>query len=343
MSTARSPSIRVAIVGAGLMGRWHARFARRLGAEIVAVADLDHVVANALARRHGAAVFGELPNLLVSTRPDAIHICTNLPSHFSLAMQAVEGGVHVLVEKPLTITAAQTQTLLAQAGVRGVQICPVHQFGFQRGVSKVAATLDELGEVLRVNFAFCSAGGGTQTDMALDMIVADILPHPLSILQALWPEKWLSPDSWSAESQRHGELHANGSLGNVAVSIYISMHARPTRCDMEIFCRHGSIYVNFFHGYAVVRRGVPSRADKIVQPFVYAGKSLAIAAANLVGRAWRREGAYPGLSELIGGFYAAIQGHSENPIPAAQILTVATVREHLIRQAIPYLWVDTPI
>lgn len=325
------------------MGRWHACFAWRLGAEIVAVADCNLAAANVLAQRHGAVVFGELSDLLASARPDAIHICTPLSSHLPLALQAVEAGVHVLLEKPLTATAAQTQTLLARAGEKKVRVCPVHQFGFQRGVAKAAALLDELGEVLHANFAFCSAGGGAQTGLTLDAIVADILPHPLSILQALWPQRMLSPDDWSAVSRRHGELHARGSLGASAVSIYVSLHARPTRCDLEIFCRHGSIYLNFFHGYAVVRRGVPSRADKIAQPFVYAGKSLIVAAANLAGRAWRREGAYPGLSELIAGFYAAVQNRGETPIPAAQILTVAAVRERLIQQAIPDVLASVPL
>ena len=335
MSATHLTPLRIAIVGAGLMGRWHACFARRLGAKIVAVADLDQAAAHTLARRHGAGVFGELADLLTSARPDAIHICTPLPSHLPLATQAVEAGVHALIEKPLTITAAQTQTLLARAAVRGVQICPVHQFGFQRGVVKAAAALGELGEVLHANFSFCSAGGGAQMGTALDAIVADILPHPLAILQALWPDRLLSPEAWTAASQGHGELHAQGRLGEMAVSIYISMHARPTRCDLEIFCRHGSLYLNFFHGYAVVRRGAPSRVDKIAQPFIYAGTSLVVAAANLAGRAWRREGAYPGLRELIAGFYAAIQGHGENPISPAQTLVLATVREHLIQQAIP--------
>lgn len=337
MSLTHSSAPRIAIVGAGLMGRWHARFAQRLGANIVGVADCNPAAATDLARRHGAAMFGDLGALLIKARPDAVHICTPLPSHLPLAMQAVEAGVHVLVEKPLTATLAQTQDMLAHAAEKKVLVCPVHQFGFQRGVAKAAVVLGELGEVLHANFTFCSAGGGTQVGAALDAIVADILPHPLSILQALWPDQVLSPDDWSATSQRHGELHARASHGDSTVNIYVSMHARPTRCDLEIFCRHGSLYLNLFHGYAVVQRGAPSRANKIAQPFVYAGKSLVAAAVNLAGRAWRREAAYPGLSELIAGFYAAVQGHGENPISPVQILAVANLRERLIQQAIPHV------
>ena len=342
MSVPHSSAIRIAIAGAGLMGRWHACFAQRAGAQVVAVADPDQTAASTLARRHGAAVFNDLPAMLASTCPDAIHICTPLASHMPLALQAVEAGVHVLVEKPLTATAAQTQALLARAEEKDVRICPVHQFGFQRGVGKAAAALSELGDVLHASFNFCSAGGGAQTGAALDAIVADILPHPLSILQALWPNQMLSPDSWTAMSERHGELHVRGGLSEMAVSVYVSMHARPTRCDLEIFCRGGSVHLNFFHGYAVIRRGAPSRVDKIVQPFVYAGKSLAVAAANLAGRVLRREGAYPGLSELITGFYAAVQGRDGNLITTAQTLAIATVREHLIRQAIPEVLTSVP-
>lgn len=325
------------------MGRWHACFAQHLGAEIVAVVDHNFAAANDLAKPHGAAVFSELSALLASQHPDVTHICTPSPSHLPLAMQAIAAGVHVLVEKPLTATLAQTQTLLTSAAANKVQVCPVHQFGFQRGVAKAAVEIGNLGQVLHANFTFCSAGGGAQTGIALDAIVGEILPHPLSILQVLWPDRILAAQDWSAVSQRHGELHARGSIGDIAASLYVSMHARPTRCEAEIFCSQGSIYLNLFHGYAVVRRGQPSRADKIAQPFIFAGKSFALAAANLAGRALRREGAYPGLSELIARFYAAVQGRGDAPILAAQSLAVASVRDHLIAQTLPDTLMVKPI
>lgn len=324
------------MVGAGLMGYWHAYFAQRLGAEVAAVVDGAQAAATSLARRaRKAAVFAEMGAMLDVVRPHAVHICTPLASHSPLTLQAIEAGVHALVEKPLTQMAGQTQALLQRAQEKGVHVCPVHQFGFQRGVARAAEALDGLGDVLHANFTICSAGGGAETGAMLNAIVADILPHPLSILQTLWPGKLLQARDWTANSRRNGELHAQGNTGQIPVSLYVSMSARPTRFDFDILCRDGSVHLNFFHGYAVVRHGRPSRLDKIAQPFRFAGKTLAIAATNLAGRAMRREMAYPGLSALISCFYGAVKGRGGAPISAQHALAAAMVREHVIQQAMP--------
>jgi predicted dehydrogenase len=329
-------AIRVAVVGAGLMGRWHARYARRLGAEVAAIVDPSPAAAQALARRAGnAAVFADVGAMLQSVRPHAVHVCTPLSSHFALACQAVQAGAHALVEKPLTPLVAQTHALLELARRHDVQVCPVHQFAFQRGVQRAARALARLGEPLHAAFTICSAGGGASTGEALDAVAADILPHPLSVLQALWPGATLRVPDWTASRSRHGELHAQGSVAGIAVDLTISMGARPTRCELEILCAGGSMHLDFFHGYAVVRRGEPSRADKVSQPFVYAGKSLVVAALNLAGRVLRGEPAYPGLYALLARFYMAVRGEDECPVSAADALAVAVVREHLMRQAMP--------
>ena len=334
--------LRVAVVGAGLMGQWHAYFAQCLGAEVVAVVDSVPGAAEFLARRtKKTAVFGEIGAMLDAVRPHVVHICTPLSSHLPLTLQVLEAGAHALVEKPLTPTAGQTQALLQKAQEKGVHVCPVHQFGFQSGVARAAEALKGLGDVLHANFTICSAGGGAETGVALDAVVAAILPHPLSVLQKLWPRNPLQAQDWTAYSRRNGEWHVQGFTDGIAVNLYVSMNARPTRCDLDILCSGGSIHLNFFHGYAVVRHGKPSRLDKIVQPFRFAGKTFAVAATNLAGRAWRREMAYPGLSALIERFYAAARGTGSTPIPAQDTLAVAIVREHVIQQALPGLLLES--
>ena len=328
--------LRVAVVGAGLMGRWHAYYAHRQGAQVVAIVDRARAAAESLSRRvKSANVFTDMASMLDEKRPQVVHICTPLDSHGPLAQQAIAAGVHALVEKPLTNLASETQALLETARMNGIRVCPVHQFGFQAGVARAATALAGLGEALHASFTICSAGGGTATGAELDDIVADILPHPFSVLQRLWPGNLLQARDWTANSARHGELRIQGSSGGTAVQAYVSMNARPTRCDLDILCTEGSIHLNFFHGYAVVRRGRPSRLDKVMQPFWFAGKTFAAAGLNLAGRALRGDNAYPGLGSLIGRFHAAARAESGNPIPERDTLAAATVREHVIQQAIP--------
>lgn len=329
-------ALRVAVVGAGLMGQWHARYAHRQGAQVVAIVDREPQAASSLARRVGAAaVFADAGAMLEAARPQVVHLCTPLASHADLARQSIEAGAHALVEKPLAPTAGETRALLDRARELRVLVCPVHQFAFQRGVALAARALGDLGEALRAEFSICSAGGQGVDGAALDAIVADILPHPLSVLQALWPGSPLSADEWSASSARHGELHARGRSGATEVGVYLSMNALPTRCELDVSCRGGSIHLDFFHGYAIVRRDRPSRLGKIAQPFRLAGGTIAVAAANLAGRAWRVEPAYPGLGELIRRFHAATRGAGDCPVPPQDALDAAIVRDCLVRQALP--------
>ncbi len=88
-----------------------------------------------------------------------------------------------------------------------------------------------------------------------------------------------------------------------------------------------------FTGSASRSRGSVSRQGKIVRPFANSGRRLAAAGVNLGARALRQENAYPGLSELIERFYAAVAGDDEPPFSGAEIVNVARVRDRLLAQA----------
>lgn len=312
------------------MGRWHAYYARRAGARIAAVVDPSEVAARAVAR--GVPAFADVHAMLAAAKPDVVHVCTPLSTHVDIARAAIAAGAHALVEKPLAASTGETRALLEAARDRGVHACPVHQFAFQQAVARAAGALPFLGRPLHATFTIHSAGGEGRDPSAWDAIVADVIPHPVSVLQALWPQHTVVARDWSAQRPQPGELHARGAWGPMPVSAWFSMSARPTRCDVEIACTGGTVQVNFFHGYAIVRRGAPSRTEKIGQPFRIAAGTFATAAANLAGRALRGEVAYPGLAGLVRAFHAAARGEADAPIAPAQAIAVAELRDHLLRE-----------
>ena len=84
------PPLRGAIVGAGLMGGWHARYASRAGGRVVAVVDSDEAAASALVRRYpGARRFRDLADCLSAGEVDVVHVCTGAASHPRLAETAL--------------------------------------------------------------------------------------------------------------------------------------------------------------------------------------------------------------------------------------------------------------
>ena len=313
------------------MGRWHSFYARQLGAHVVAIADRELNTARALADRlPGAQAFGDVASMLDARRLDALHVCSPLSSHEKIITQAIDAGVHVLAEKPLTATAAATRALLTHAAEKQVIVCPVHQYAFQRGITALRAAAAEWQEPLHCRFTICSAGGGNGGDAALAAVVADILPHPLSVLCALWPDPDPQASHWTVLRTRPGELLVSGVAGAMTVEMYISMSARPTRSELDVFGRGGRVRINFFHGYAVVERGQISRHAKIMQPLRYTTSSLLTACGNLMRRAISREPAYPGLRQLMQAFYSSVAGRMPPPILPRDVLAVAEMRDRIM-------------
>jgi hypothetical protein len=108
------------------------------------------------------------------------------------------------------------------------------------------------------------------------------------------------------------------------------MSGRPTRNEMRLVARGGTIHLDFFHGFAFVEPGRSSRAHKIAHPFSLSALRTGSAAANLARRALRREPAYPGLRELIGRFYGAVRTGGPSPIGPGDALAVARARDRLL-------------
>lgn len=319
----RSP-LRVAIVGAGLMGRWHADSAARAGGVVSAIVDADPTRARALAARHGAAVL-DLDALLGPPRADVVHVCTPLNTHAAIAGAAIRAGLAVLVEKPLARDPAETDALLREAAARRVLVCPVHQFPFQTAVRRVRSDASRLGSLLHVDYVACSAGATGRAATEVSAIVADILPHPLSLLRRFMPGP-LHELEWRVWRPAPGEFRASALSGDTTVGLLVSMAGRPTRNTLRLVGTAGTAHVDLFHGFATLEPGGVSRVRKIARPFAHAAATMVVAATNLGARAIRREPAYPGLRELVGEFYRAVREGGPPPIDADEVRDVARTR-----------------
>jgi predicted dehydrogenase len=323
-------SVRALVAGAGLMGTWHAHAIRRSGATLAGVVDVDPVRASTLAARYGRArPFERLNEALKALRPDIVHVCTPLDSHAPLARAALEAGCHVIVEKPLTATAPETQELLMLAAETQRLLVPVHQFIWQRGALQVADRLPVIGPILHLEIGAASAGASAGPEAAADAVTADILPHFLALTRRFLGVA-LAEQRWSVEKPRPGEWSVTGRCGTVLVHYLLSMAARPTFAELRLLGSQGSARLDLFHGFALMERGAVSRGAKIARPFGVASQSLLAAAGNLARRAVERELAYPGLTELIRRVHQAASGTARNPIPPEETLDVARTRDVLV-------------
>lgn len=319
---------RVAIVGAGPMGYWHARAARRAGGRIAVVVDVDPSRGRALGVRHpGAQVATSLAAALDAQRVEIVHICTPLPSHMPLALEAVARGAHVIVEKPFAESLADTQRLLATAAAQHVMAVPVHQFPFQSGIRTALANLPQLGPICLLQLTICSSGAEHQPARA-DTVAAEILPHALSLLHRCFPGT-LGTARWSAIHPRVGEWHLHTELAGAAIAVHISMSGRPPMNEFRLMAAKGRIHADLFHGFAIQEPPEIGRWYKVARPAYLGLRTLAASTANLARRGFRWQPAYPGLNELVTAVYGAIGNAREPPVEGAETLAVAAAWDRI--------------
>ncbi len=110
-------TIKAAVIGVGYLGRFHAqKYAQAPSCELVAVVDSRAEAREAVAAEVGTRALAEYRDLLGAV--EAVSIVTPTPAHFEIAGAFLDSGAHVLLEKPITETAAEARELIALAARR---------------------------------------------------------------------------------------------------------------------------------------------------------------------------------------------------------------------------------
>ena len=133
MSTSKDPSpIRVGVIGTGAISQVvHVPiFAEREDVELVAMADSDPHKAETLSRRFGVPLVMDADELIGFDELDAVVLCTPNGYHEEQAIAALEAGKHVLVERPVALTAAGASRVVevAERAARVLAVGMPHRF-----------------------------------------------------------------------------------------------------------------------------------------------------------------------------------------------------------------------
>jgi predicted dehydrogenase len=172
---------RVALVGCGYWGPKVIRAASSLAdVEVVGLVDRDLRLAQNVQRHFPAArTSGSLTEMLTDS-VDAVLLATNPETHFELTSEVLAAGKHVLVEKPLALSADHCRALGRQAQEAGLVLMVGHTFRFSPAVRHVRQLLDqrELGEVYYVDSQRLNLGRVRRDVDA----VWNFAPHDVSII-----------------------------------------------------------------------------------------------------------------------------------------------------------------
>lgn len=123
--------IKVGILGTGFAGAFHARaYARVPGVQVVTVAGRDAAKAAALAAEVGARAVTDIDAVLGDPSVDLVDIALPTPLHPACAIRAFEAGKHVVIEKPLALSLAEADSILAAAAKSGRFLMVAHVLRF---------------------------------------------------------------------------------------------------------------------------------------------------------------------------------------------------------------------
>jgi predicted dehydrogenase len=135
--------VRTALIGCGKVGKIHAAALRSLAeSEFVAVCDADIKRADSLATQFGGRLYSDISQVLREARPEAVIIATPHPLHAGPAIQAMENGAHVLIEKPLAASLKDCDAMLAAARRHGKKLGVISQRRFYEPVQRMKSAIE---------------------------------------------------------------------------------------------------------------------------------------------------------------------------------------------------------
>jgi UDP-N-acetyl-2-amino-2-deoxyglucuronate dehydrogenase len=142
----RTGRLRFGIVGAGKVAEVHAAaLARIADARLVVVAGRSTERTAALATRHGARAAATIEAMLAPGRDDldVAIVATPHPLHAAHALAAIEAGLHVVIEKPMALTATDCDRVIEAARSAGVIVSAVSQRRWYEAVRRVRMAIDD--------------------------------------------------------------------------------------------------------------------------------------------------------------------------------------------------------
>ena len=240
-------ALRLGVVGVGHFGRYHAeKMAALDGARLVAVADIDHAQAAAVAAPLGADALPDHRALI--GRVDAVSVAVPAAAHYPVVRDLLDAGIHVLVEKPLTEEVATAEEIAALAEARGL----VLQVGLiERFSDAFRAVAPRITRPVYIESVRVGPFTARNTDVS---VVLDLMIHDIDIILALVGAPVTEVDAVGApvfsgnEDLANARLKfANGCVANVTAS-RVSLKTERT---LRIF--QPDAYIKIDHGDRSVR------------------------------------------------------------------------------------------
>ena len=179
----RPRKVRVAVIGAGVMGRHHAlNYAALPHAELAAVVDPDPHRRQEAVLAFGCAAYASTEALLAAERVDAASVVAPTSMHHAITMRLLDAGVHVLVEKPVASSVQEASELARRSRQMNLVLQVGHITRFFRAVRL-------LGESVKEPYLIEARRLSPQARIQDVGVILDLMIHDIDIVLGLVPSR----------------------------------------------------------------------------------------------------------------------------------------------------------
>lgn len=176
---------RVAVVGVGMMGKNHVRvYTEMPGIVLAAVVDANLAAAEQVGQKYRVPAYDSVQEMVETEHPDAVSVVVPTFLHYQVAMQLLEMGCHVLVEKPIATTLSEARELIDAARQYERVLSVGHIERYNPAIIELKRRLiaGELGKIFQIH---ARRLGPSPTRIQDVGVILDLAPHDLDIMRFL--------------------------------------------------------------------------------------------------------------------------------------------------------------
>ncbi len=234
--------IRAAVVGAGYFGRFHAlHYAKNPEVDLVAIVDRDPERAAQIADEAGGAE-ALTDYRALKGRVDVASVAVPTSLHFKVALNLLEDGLHLLIEKPLTSAVEEAEALVALAQEKGLVLAVDHVERFSATYEMLAKNVSHPAYIECYRIATWKPRA-TDVDVVLDLMI-----HDIDILLGLVKSQVVRVDAVGAPVVNPTEDIANARIefaNGCVANVNASRIAGKTERKIRVFERDSYIVCDF--------------------------------------------------------------------------------------------------
>ena len=176
-------SIKTAVIGVGSMGANHARVNWELPeADLVAIADPDEVKGRQIAQKYGTKHYSDYRKMLDEMRPEAVTLAVPTVFHHETALEILNRGIPLLIEKPIAFSVEEAHDIIAVAKEYNVKLTIGHIERFNPAIIALKSLIAE-GELGRIFQMDAHRQGPFPARIGDVGVVIDLAVHDIDIMR----------------------------------------------------------------------------------------------------------------------------------------------------------------